>query len=96
MSYHHFITVRMSGAMRAELDQLVATRNTDIGKLVRELLARELKAAPDRINEALGQLLFVAIALDELLAVHADPDLRATVIRLWRDATSEEGRFHAA
>ncbi|WP_137786584.1 hypothetical protein [Sphingomonas sp. 3P27F8] len=96
MSYHQFITVRMSGAMRAELDQLVASRRTDIGKLVRELIARELHAAPDRIGEALGQLLFVAIALDELLAAHADPNLRATVIRLWRDATSEEGRFHAA
>lgn len=96
MSYHEFITVRMSGTMRAELFAHAAERQLDVGKLVRELLARELRGAPDRISEALGQLLFVAIALDELLAVHADPDLRATVIRLWREATSEEGRFHAA
>ena len=81
MSYHHFITVRMSGAMRAELDQLVASRRTDIGKLVRELIARELHAAPDRIGEALGQLLFVAIALDDLTRRYQDLVKRASDLR---------------
>ena len=55
MSYHHFITVRMSGAMRAELDHLVATRNTDIGKLVRELRRRlEAVKAPPTVRALLS------------------------------------------
>lgn len=95
MSYHEFITVRMSSAMRAELSALAARRDTDVGKLVRDLIAYELAVGRDRMKEAFGQLLFLAIAMDELLAAHADPDLRDQVIRRWR-ARIDEGTTDAA
>lgn len=95
MSYHEFITVRMSSAMRAELIALAARRDTDVGKLVRDLIAYELAVGRDRMKEAFGQLLFLAIAMDELLAAHNDPDLRDQVIRQWR-ARIDEGTTDAA
>jgi hypothetical protein len=96
VSYHEFITVRMSSAMRAELIALAARHETDVGKLVRDLIAYELAVGRDRMKEAFGQLLFLAIAMDELLAAHSEPDLRDHVIRQWRARIAEEGTSDAA
>lgn len=90
MSYHEFITVRMSGAMRAELLAHAAERQLDVGKLVRDLIAFELAVGRHRAREALGQLLFLAIAMDELLAAHSDETLRDHVIQQWRTRLDEE------
>ena len=96
MPYHDFITVRMSSAMRAELIALAARRDTDVGKLVRDLIAYEIALGRDRMKEAFGRLLFLAIAMDELLAAHSDPELRDQVIRQWRARIVEEGSTDAA
>ena len=68
----------------------------DAGKLVRQLIARELSTAPDRVLEAQDQILFIAIAIEGLMAAHPDPDLRARMVHIWRDRLEEEGRRHAA
>ena len=92
MSYHEFITVRMGGAMRADLFALAVTRQTDVGKLVRQLIARELAGAHDRTAEAYDQILYLAIAMDGLLGAHPDRDLRPKLLRIWQDRLAEEGR----
>ena len=96
MPYRDLITIRMSSAMRAELNALAAQRETDVAKLVRDLIAHELSIGRDRMKEAFGQLLFLAIAMDELLAAHRDPGLRDQVIRQWRARTAQEGSSDAA
>jgi hypothetical protein len=95
MPYRDVISVRMSGAMHAELVALAAKRETDVGKLIRELIAYELKIGRDRVREALGQLFFVAIAMDELLAAHRDETLRDHVIQQWRARMAEEAASDA-
>jgi hypothetical protein len=95
MSYHEFITVRMSGTMRAELFAFAAERQLDVGKLVRDLIAFELAVGRHRAREALGQLLFLAIAMDELLAAHSDETLRDHVIQQWRTRLDEEASSNA-
>lgn len=95
MSYKKYITVRMDGAMHADLMALVNERQTDVGKLMRQLIARELLGTSDRIAEALDQVLFTAIAMEGLLDRHTDPNLRAQVLQVWRDRLDAEGRGDA-
>lgn len=90
MPYRDVVTIRMSGAMHADLIALAAKRQTDVGKLVRELIAYELHLGRDRVREAVDQILFLAIAMDELLAAHDDETLRDHVIEQWRDRLREE------
>ena len=96
MSYKKYITVRMDGTMHADLMALVNERQTDVGKLMRQLIARELLGTNDRIAEALDQVLFTAIAMEGLLDRHTDPNLRGQVLQVWRDRLAAEGRPHAA
>lgn len=96
MSYKKYITVRMDSTMHADLMALVNERQTDVGKLMRQLIARELLGTSDRIAEALDQVLFTAIAMEGLLDRHTDPNLRAQVLQVWRDRLAAEGRPHAA
>ena len=62
--------------MRAELNALAAERQTDVGKLVRRLIADELAGKPVAVAEAIDQILYLAIAMDGLLATNPNPDLR--------------------
>lgn len=95
MSYHEFITVRMSGAMRAELHALAKERGTDAGKIVRQLIRQELAGSRDRAAEAFDQVLFLAIGMEGLLAAQPDQGLRARMIQIWRDRLAEKGRGNA-
>jgi hypothetical protein len=95
VSYPDVITFRVSRAMRADLERLAVEHQTDVGKLLRRLVAREATGGPDRIAEALNQLLFVALALEGLLQAHPDRELHPTIVQLWRDRLVEEKR-HAA
>ena len=95
MLYPFSFNVRLDSAMRAGLLGLARDRGLDAGKLVRQLIARELSAAPDRALEAQEQILFIAIAVEGLLAAHPDPDLRARMVNIWRDRLAEEGHRHA-
>ena len=90
MPYRDVVTIRMSGAMHADLIALAARRQTEVGKLVRELIAYELTLGRDRVREAVDQILFLAIAMDELLAAHDDETLRDHVIEQWRMRLREE------
>lgn len=90
MPYRDVVTIRVSCAMHADLIALAAKRQTDVGKLVRELVAYELTLGRDRVREAIDQILFLAIAMDELLAAHDDETLRDHVLEQWRNRLREE------
>ena len=60
------------------------------------MVRRELAGGPDQGTEQREQILFIAIAMDGLLNAHPDPQLRQTMIRLWRERLAEEGRSDAA
>lgn len=94
MSYRKFINVRMADAMHAALHALAAERRTDVAKLVRQLIARELAGAPDLAAEQREQILFLAIAADNFLAAQPDQHLRDTTIQMWRDRLAEEAARH--
>ena len=96
MSYHELIAIRLSSAMRTELSALAASRQTDVGKLVRRLIANELAGSRSRFEEAIDQILYLAIAMDGLLATNPNPDLRENMLRLWQDRLAEEGRSDEA
>ncbi|WP_156680479.1 hypothetical protein [Sphingomonas profundi] len=96
MSYHELIAIRLSSAMRAELNALATSRQTDVGKLVRRLIANELAGSRSRVEEAIDQILYLAIAMDGLLAAHPNPDLRHDMLRLWNERLAEEGHSDAA
>ena len=96
MSYHELIAIRLSSSMRAELAALAHARQTDVGKIVRRLIANELSGARERIDEVLDLVLYIAIAVDGLLAAQPDPELRHEMLRLWKARLAEEGRPHAA
>lgn len=96
MSYRKFINVRMSDGMFGALHALARERQTDAGKLVRQLIAEELSGTLDRVAEQREQILFLAIAADNFLAAQPDQRLRDTTIQMWRDRLAEEGRSDAA
>ena len=96
MSYRNNINFRVGDQMRADILALAAERNTDTGKLLRAMVRRELAGGPDQVTEQREQILFIAIAMDGLLSAHPDPQLRPTMIRLWRERLAEEGRSDAA
>jgi hypothetical protein len=95
MSYRNIISFRVGDQMRADLEALATARDTDVGKLLRLLVRRELADIGISPAEQREQILFLAIAMDGLLGAHADPTLRTTVIDLWRERLVEEGRRHA-
>jgi hypothetical protein len=96
MSYSQFITVRLTAELFHELNRHAARSQTDVGKLVRRLIVAELYGKRDRISEAIDQILYLAIAMDGLLATNPNPDLRNDMLRLWQDRLAEEGRSDAA
>ena len=57
---------------------------------------RELAGGPDQVIDQREQILFIALAMDGLLNAHPDPQLRPTMVRLWRERLAEEGRSDAA
>jgi hypothetical protein len=95
MPYRNIISFRVGDQMRADLEALAGSRDTDIGKLLRALVRRELSGERISPAEQREQILFLAIAMDGLLGAHVDPTLRTTVIDLWRERLIEEGRRHA-
>ena len=96
MSYSNNMNFRVGDQMRADILALAIARNTDTGKLLRAMVRRELARGPDHVTEQREQILFIAIAMDGLLGAHPDPQLRPTMIRLWRERLAEEGRSHVA
>ena len=96
MSYSNNMNCRVGDQMRADILALAIERNTDTGKLLRAMVRRELARGPDHVTEQREQIMFIAIAMDGLLGAHPDPQLRPTMIRLWRERLAEEGRSHVA
>lgn len=95
MPYRNIISFRVGEQMRADLEALAVSRDTDVAKLLRLLVRRELSGERITPAEQREQILFLAIAMDGLLGAHADPMLRETIIGLWRDRLAQEGRPHA-
>ena len=85
MSYDNIMSFRVGSELHADLLALATERHMDIGKLLRSLVARELKGTGNHAVEQSEMLLFAASAMDGLLAAHPDPQLRPKMIQLWRE-----------
>jgi predicted transcriptional regulator len=94
MSYETIIAFRVSAETRAALDQLAEARETDIGKIMRLLVARELGTVRDPLADLREQVLFAALGVDGILT-HLDPQLRTEVMRLWQDRIMPGGSHGA-
>jgi hypothetical protein len=84
MSYQTIIAFRASAEMRLALGRLAETRETDMGKVMRLLVARELGIVRDPLADLREQVLFAAIGVDGIL-MHLDPALRAKIVKLWQE-----------
>ena len=94
MSYENIIAFRASAEMRAGLDHLAEIRETDIGKIMRLLVARELGTVRDPLADLREQVLFAALGVDGILT-HLDPKLRSEIMRLWQDRVIPGGTYGA-
>ena len=94
MSYKNIIAFRASAEMRASLDHLAETRETDIGKIMRLLVARELGTVRDPLADLREHVLFAALGVDGILT-HLDPKLRSEIMRLWQDRVIPGGTHGA-
>ncbi len=95
MSYHHVVSFRVGSQLHTDLLALAAERHTDVGKLLRGLIHRELRGAGNNAVEEREMIIFIAIAIDGLLGTNPDPELRPTIIKLWRErlaADQADGR----
>ena len=90
MSYHNVLSFRVGNELHADLLALVAKRGTDVGKLIRSLIYRELRGGIDQALEQYEMTVFLAIAMDGLLLAHPDPQLRPKLIKLWQERMAEE------
>lgn len=95
MSYHHRLHFRVSSAMHAAVLDLAREREIDVGKLLRQLVARELLNKRDILVDVREQVLFCAVGIDGLLAVQADPTLRPKLVQVWQERLLEEVRDEA-
>ncbi len=71
------------------------SRNLTVASALRQLVIADLYRGADPA-ELRQNILFQTFALDGLLASHNDPDLRARVLRVWRERLAEEDRGHEA
>ena len=90
MSYHNVVSFRVGNELHADLLALTAKRGTDVGKLIRSLIYRELRGGIDQALEQYEMTVFLAIAMDGLLLAHPDPQLRPKLIKLWQERMAEE------
>lgn len=94
MSYRNLVSCHVSDAVQADFAALAKSRDTTVAALLRQMIIREIEAPPDFSEQMREYILFMAIAMDGLLAAHADPELRPRMIQIWRDRLDQEGRRH--
>ena len=99
MSYDPVLSVRVPVAVHNELKALAEQRGRSVGELVRSIIAYELddglRRQRERMEEALDQVLFVAIGVEHLLHVHPNRELLGQALKIWRDRLDAEGRGDA-
>ena len=90
MSYANIISFRVGDELHTDLLALATARPMDVGKLLRSLVSRELQGTGHHATEQREMIIFLAIAMDGLLRAQPDPQLRQTVVKLWRERLAEE------
>jgi hypothetical protein len=83
------IACHVSDAVHAEFQTLAKSREMTVAELLRKMVIGELSQR-HHAREQREQVLFLAIAMDGLLAAHPDPELRPRLIRLWQERLAHE------
>jgi len=96
MPYRNLISCHVSDAVREDFYALARSRELTAAQLLRQMIIREIANPRDHAREQRSQLLFLAIAMDDLLATQTDPEIRPRVIRLWQERLAREEQPDAA
>ena len=96
MPYRNLISCHVSDAVRDSFYALAKSRELTAASLLRQMIVREIADPRDHAREQRSQILFLAIAMDGLLAAHADPELRPRLVRLWQERIAREEQSDAA
>lgn len=96
MPYRNLISCHVSDAVRDSFYALAKSRELTAAGLLRQMIVREIGDPSDHAREQRSQILFLAIAMDGLLAAHPDPDLRPRLVRLWQERIAREEQCDAA
>lgn len=96
MSFDTLFSFRVTPTEHAGIKALAEQRGLSVSALVRSIVKRELATRlmrERRKQEALNQILFLAILIDGVFA-ECEPDLRAELVQVWRDRIGEEQRAY--
>ena len=96
MSFDTLFSFRVTPTEHAGIKALAEQRGLSVSALVRSIVEWELAARPireRRKQEALDQILFLAVMIDGVFA-EREPDLRAELVQVWRDRVAEEERTY--
>lgn len=96
MPYRNLISCHVSDAVRDSFYALARSRELTAASLLRQMIVREIADPRDHAAEQRSQILFLAIAMDGLLAAHSDPELRPRLVRLWQERIAREEQSDAA
>lgn len=98
MSYDPVLSIRVPVTVHARLRALADERGLNVSELIRLVLLDALgrnEFEQSRKDEAIEQILFLAMAADNFLAAQPDQTLRNTTIQMWHDRLAEERQRHA-
>lgn len=96
MSRDHKLICYVPAEIGTAFIECARQRDVAVSAALRQLVVRSLQAGTPTEFELRQNLLFQTIALDGLLQTHFDRELRARVLKNWRDRLAEEGLTHAA
>lgn len=90
MSYTNLISCHVGDAVRADFYALAKSRDMTVASLLRQMIMREIHAPPDFTRGMRDRLIFCVVALDGLLAIHPDTELRGRLISYWQECVKAE------
>lgn len=94
-SYRNQISCCGSDQVAADLSAAAVKREITVAALVRQAIVRELYNRTDPLPEVHKYTLFIVFAIEELMQVHADPELRSRATKAWQGYLAEQRKRHA-
>lgn len=87
-----YVTDDLSAAFAAR----ARARDVTVAAALRQLVVNDVFGAAYDPREQRNHILFMTIAMDGLLAEHANPELRPRLIKTWQERVAQEDQSHAA
>ena len=93
--YRNLISCHVSDGVRDSFSALARSRGLTMAALLRQIIVRETLKRAGTQEHTWEMTVFLTLAVDGLLGVQPDPELRPKIIQLWQERLAEEARRHA-